>query len=41
VLLRLPPEASVVFLTDAEARALAGWDAEKYRLAQSSARAAQ
>jgi len=41
VLLRVPPEASVVFLPDAEARALAGWEAEKYRLAQSSARAAQ
>ena len=41
MLLRVPTDASVVFLPDAEARALAGWEAEKYRLAQSSARAGQ
>lgn len=41
MLLRVPADASVVFLPDAEARALAGWEAEKYRFAQSSARAGQ
>lgn len=41
MLRRVPPDASVVFLADAEARALAGWEAEKYRLAQSRARAEQ